>query len=127
MRRLCRIYVAAGQRGADRVQLQWGLDYRHADWLRSSRLALYTNGSVRADQAYAPSEETYAETAITDRSFTGQTQDATAGSQGVYDFLLRQQSAAHGHWLAPDPAGLAAVDITNPQTWNRYAMWATTR
>jgi hypothetical protein len=23
--------------------------------------------------------------------------------------------------LVPDPAGLAAVDITNPQTWNRYA------
>jgi hypothetical protein len=21
----------------------------------------------------------------------------------------------------PDPAGLAAADITNPQTWNRYA------
>ncbi len=33
------------------------LYYRHADWLRSSRLALYTNGSVRADQAYAPSEK----------------------------------------------------------------------
>jgi hypothetical protein len=26
-----------------------------------------------------------------------------------------------GRWLVPDPAGLAAVDITNPQTWNRYA------
>jgi RHS repeat-associated protein len=39
----------------------------------------------------------------------------------VYDFLLRQQSAAQGRWLAPDPAGLAAVDIANPQTWNRYA------
>ena len=23
--------------------------------------------------------------------------------------------------LVPDPAGLAAVDLTNPQTWNRYA------
>ena len=68
-----------------------------------------------------PSGETYAETSTTDRSFTGQTQDTTAGSQGVYDFLLRQQSAAQGRWLAPDPAGLAAVDITNPQTWNRYA------
>jgi hypothetical protein len=21
----------------------------------------------------------------------------------------------------PDPAGLATVDLTNPQTWNRYA------
>ena len=70
--------------------------YRHADWLGSSRLALYKTGSVYADQAYAPFGETYAETATTDRSFTGQTQDTTAGSQGVYDFLLRQQSAAQG-------------------------------
>jgi hypothetical protein len=28
---------------------------------------------------------------------------------------------AQGRWLVPDPAGLAAVDLTNPQTWNRYA------
>ncbi len=34
---------------------------------------------------------------------------------------MRQQSAAQGRWLVPDPAGLAAVDMTNPQTWNRYA------
>ena len=39
----------------------------------------------------------------------------------MYDFLFRQQSSSQGRWLAPDPAGLAAVDITNPQTWNRYA------
>ncbi len=24
-------------------------------------------------------------------------------------------------WLSPDPAGMAAVDIMNPQSWNRYA------
>jgi hypothetical protein len=28
---------------------------------------------------------------------------------------------ANWRWLVPDPAGLAAVDPTNPQTWNRYA------
>ncbi len=62
--------------------------YRHADWLGSSRLAPYKTGSVYADQAYAPFGETYAETSTTDRSFTGQTQDTTAGTQGVYDFLF---------------------------------------
>lgn len=25
-----------------------------------------------------------------------------------------------GRWLSPDPSGLAAVDPTNPQSWNRY-------
>jgi hypothetical protein len=47
------------------------------------------------------------------RNFTGQTKDVTAG---LYDFLSRQQSSAQGSWLVPDPAGLAAVDPTNPQT-----------
>ena len=26
-----------------------------------------------------------------------------------------------GRWVSPDPAGLAAVDFSNPQSWNRYA------
>jgi RHS repeat-associated protein len=26
-----------------------------------------------------------------------------------------------GRWLSPDPAGLGAVDPSNPQSWNRYA------
>src|SRR5271157_4644658 len=95
--------------------------YRHADWLGSSRFAGTTSGTVYFDRAFAPFGETYAETGAADRSFTGQTQDEIAGSTGNYDFLFRQHSSAQGRWLVPDPAGLAAVDITNPQTWNRYA------
>ena len=26
-----------------------------------------------------------------------------------------------GRWISPDPAGIVAVDPSNPQTWNRYA------
>jgi len=33
----------------------------------------------------------------------------------------RSQSPASGRWLTPDPAGMAAVDLSNPQSWNRYA------
>jgi RHS repeat-associated protein len=33
----------------------------------------------------------------------------------------RSQSPTSGRWLTPDPAGLAAMDLSNPQTWNRYA------
>ncbi len=94
------------------------LYYRHADWLGSSRFAATSTGSMYYDAAYAPFGENYAEKGTTDRSFTGQTQDTASG---LNDFLFRQQSAAQGRWLVPDPAGLAAVDITNPQTWNRYA------
>ena len=92
--------------------------FRHADWLGSSRLAHDGGGNVVYDRAYAPFGEPYAETATTNRDFTGQTEDTTPG---LYDFLFRQQSQSQGRWLVPDPAGLAAVDPTNPQTWNRYA------
>jgi RHS repeat-associated protein len=95
--------------------------YRHADWLGSSRLQLDTSGYLYGGRAYAPFGESYAEAGTADRSFTGQTQDMMPGSTGVYDFLFRQNSAAQGRWLVPDPAGVAAVDLTNPQTWNRYA------
>jgi uncharacterized protein RhaS with RHS repeats len=26
-----------------------------------------------------------------------------------------------GRWISPDPAGMGAVSLANPQTWNRYA------
>ena len=100
--------------------------YRHADWQGSSRFGSTTAGVVSYDRAYAPFGEPYAETSTTSRSYTGQTQDTKTdstvnGTTGLYDFLFRQNSPAQGLWLVPDPAGLAAVDITNPQTWNRYA------
>jgi len=33
----------------------------------------------------------------------------------------REYSPVQGRWISPDPTGLNAVDITNPQSWNRYA------
>jgi uncharacterized protein RhaS with RHS repeats len=34
---------------------------------------------------------------------------------------MRELSQVQGRWWTPDPAGLAAVDPNNPQSWNRYA------
>jgi RHS repeat-associated protein len=93
--------------------------YRHSDWLGSSRLASTPGRAVYYDGAYAPFGESYAETGTTDRSFTGQNQDTVSG---LDDFMFREYSASQqGRWISPDPAGLAAVDMTNPQSWNRYA------
>jgi RHS repeat-associated protein len=94
--------------------------YRHADWLGSSRLAS-TPGTrtVYYDGAYSPLGETIGETGTADRSFTGQNQDL--GATDEYDFMYRQYHATQGRWIQPDPGGLASVDPTNPQTWNRYA------
>jgi RHS repeat-associated protein len=75
-----------------------------------------------SDSAYAPFGEQYSARSGTVSSsfydFTGQQQWTT---QGLDDFLFRRYHPVQGRWISPDPAGIAAVDMTNPQTWNRYA------
>jgi RHS repeat-associated protein len=93
-------------------------DILHGDWLGSARLStLYTDQTVVNDTAYSPFGETYDNTASSNLDFTGHFQDTQSG---LYDFLNREYSTV-GRWISPDPAGLNAVDITNPQSWNRYA------
>jgi RHS repeat-associated protein len=40
---------------------------------------------------------------------------------GFYHTQFRQYYSSWGRWMSPDPAGMAAADPSNPQTWNRYA------
>ena len=48
-------------------------------------------------------------------------QDTIQGSTAaLYDATFREY-AMYGRWTSPDPAGVAAVKVRNPQTWNRYA------
>src|SRR6266436_2365428 len=94
-----------------------GIYLRHPDWLGNSRLASNYNRTVYYDGAYAPFGEPYAQSGTTDLNFTGMDQDSVSG---LYDFPAREYSI-QGRWPSPDPAGLAAVDPSNPQSWNRYA------
>jgi RHS repeat-associated protein len=95
--------------------------FRHSDWLGSSRFASTPSRTMYSDLAYAPFGETYAEAGTPDRSFTGQNQDTVPGSTtGLYDFMYREY-AQYGRWISPDPAGLGAVSLGDPQSWNRYA------
>ncbi|HET9783770.1 MAG TPA: RHS repeat-associated core domain-containing protein, partial [Terriglobales bacterium] len=105
--------------GAEAVYSAATLQYFvHSDNLGSARLATTPSGGVYSSNAYAPYGETYAQTGAYNRDFTGQRQDIIGGQ---YDFLMRELSQVQGRWWTPDPAGLAAVDPTDPQTWNRYA------
>ena len=54
-----------------------------------------------------------------EEGFTGDLFDNADGY--VFHTPFRQYTQAQGRWMTPDPAGLAAVDPTNPQTWNLYA------
>jgi RHS repeat-associated protein len=105
--------------GAQAVYTSSGLAYyRHKDWLGSSRLASTPTRTTFSDTALAPYGEAYAQSGTTDLNFTGMNQDVASG---VYDFPAREYGAVPGRWPSPDPAGLAAVNPGNPQSWNRYA------
>lgn len=105
--------------GSQAVYTSSGLVYyRHPDWTGSSRFASTPARTMYFDGAYAPFGEGYAETGTTDLSFTGMNQD-TVGN--LYDFAAREFNDIHGRWPSPDPAGISAVRVRSPQTWNRYA------
>jgi len=91
--------------------------YRHSDWLSNARLTSSTSQTYLSSIAYDPFGGTYAPSGTTDPSFTGENADTVSGD---YDFLFREYSNV-GRWVSPDPSGLAAVDPTTPQSWNRYA------
>ena len=98
--------------------------YRHKDHLGSSRLATTPTRTKYYDVAYAPYGEDYNGSGSTpDLSFTDQNQDTVSGgwTANLYDFMFREYRTGHGRWTSPDPVGLAVVDPTNPQSWNRYA------
>jgi RHS repeat-associated protein len=54
---------------------------------------------------------------ISTHKFTGDERDAETSLDHTW---FRQYSSQFGRWTSPDPAGLAAVDPGNPQSWNRY-------
>ena len=104
--------------GAMAVYTSTGLSYyRHPDWLGSARLRSNPNRTFSGSMAYGPIGEPYAQAGTVDVSFTGQNQDTTTT---VYDFPAREYGF-QGRWPSPDPGGVAAVDLDNPQTFNRYA------
>jgi RHS repeat-associated protein len=105
--------------GAMARYLSSGLDtYWHPDWLGTTRLYSSPTRTVVNDVAYAPFGERYVGN-LSDSFFTGVAQGVEA-SDFRY-FPARNYHMTEGRWLTPDPAGLSAVDLTNPQTWNRYA------
>jgi RHS repeat-associated protein len=101
-------------------------NFWHKDWLGSARLSSTVGHSIIFDRAFAPFGETYNVFGQTTglSSFTGDTQDTfivNAGApQEPFDTPNRELHPIQGRWLSTDPAGLAAVDPSNPQTWNRY-------
>ncbi len=97
--------------------------YVHPDWLGSARLVTSDTQTLISDVAYAPYGEDYAVVGGY-LQFTwpnlGELTVSAGGGQGLFDFDFRKYSPSQGRWISPDPAGLAAVNPSNPQSWNRY-------
>jgi len=92
-------------------------EYNHSDWLGSVRFSSTPSSGLNYDLAFAPFGEPYASSHI-GNIFAGMEQVV---QPDLYDTDFREYHTVQGRWVTPDPAGLAAVDPTNPQTWNRYA------
>jgi RHS repeat-associated protein len=91
--------------------------YRHADYLGNVRANSTPSRTFSYTQAYAPFGEPYAQSSVNIGTFAG---ISNTFSLDLYDTPNREYSDM-GRWASPDPAGLAAVDPTIPQSWNRYA------
>jgi RHS repeat-associated protein len=98
------------------------LRYWHADGLGNIRLYSNPNPpSFYGDTAFAPFGEAYAGSTTPGGIFAGLPADTVYNGSVLGDALFREFDTLQGRWLSPDPAGLAAADDTNPQTFNRYA------
>jgi len=92
--------------------------YRLLDWLGSPRDGSNPNRTYSWGVAYAPFGERYASSGSPMFSFTGANGDTKSD---LYDFQFRELHSSQGRWISPDPAGVSAVQLQNPQSWNRYA------
>jgi len=110
--------------GATVLDVDEGYQFLHRDWLGNARISSNILAqSITMDQSFAPFGEMYSNSnsSANENIFTGDTQDIMATGACCFDTPARELSANQGRWLSPDPAGLGAVNLTNPQSWNRYA------
>jgi RHS repeat-associated protein len=93
-------------------------DFVLTDHLGSTRLMTGVNQAVLSNMDYMPFGQQIAGGSATTDKFTGQEYDSESG---LYQFPFRYYESPMARFMTPDPAGLAAADPTNPQSWNRYA------
>jgi RHS repeat-associated protein len=97
--------------------------FHKTDHLSTPRVSTDYTGTEQRTESNLPFGDNFSEAAspfVDYTGFAGGVWDISNASNTDH-FGARDYAKTQGRWLTPDPAGLAAVDITNPQTWNRYA------
>ncbi len=112
--------------GGEAVFNSGGLaQYRHPNWQGSQVVMSYPSDSPSANVggAFTAFGEKYAlYPGGGNGFFAGMLGIADAGPiSDAYQSQTRLYHQAEGRWVSPDPAGMGAVDLSNPQTLNRYA------
>jgi RHS repeat-associated protein len=99
-----------------------GVNFRYADWLGNGQVWKDVAGTVTQQEAYwGFGDGIFAPGGGSCCNFAFQFDDASADSNGTFHTPNREYEPSQGRWLTPDPGGLAVMDVSNPQTWNRYA------
>jgi RHS repeat-associated protein len=94
-------------------------NFLHTDWLGTKRAMSSVAGAQSTTCTGLPfGESSGCATSWNFNSFTDDYHDSETNTEHT---LFRQLSTTEGRWLSPDPAGMAAVDLTNPQSLNMYA------
>ena len=97
-----------------------GMNWVYSDWLGTGRMWQDINRNTTQTCSGLPFGDGLSCSVYKfgNGMFTGDWYDKQSIT---YHTPARELSPTQGRWLTPDPAGLAALDPTNPQTWNRYA------
>jgi RHS repeat-associated protein len=94
-------------------------NFLHADWLGTKRVMTGVSGANSETCTGFPFGDDVNCTG-TNWTFNGFTDDIHDSETNLEHTLFRQLSGTQGRWITPDPDS-GSMDITNPQSLNRYA------
>jgi RHS repeat-associated protein len=94
-------------------------NFLHTDWLGTKRVMTALNGTISQTCTGFPFGDGVNCTG-TNWSYNGFTDDVHDPETNLEHTWFRQLSGTQGRWITPDP-DLGSMDITNPQSLNRYA------
>ena len=109
-----------GVRTAWRNASSGNVYYYFSDQVGTAQTITNSSGVVcyDSDSLLFGGQMIYNSTCAQEFEFAGMQLDSETGN---YDTWFRYYEPNLGRWMSPDPLGLAAADVTNPQSLNLYA------
>ena len=94
--------------------------FSHSDWLGTERIRTNVSGVVSETCTSNPYGDglSCTGTDVSPIHYTGLERDTETGLDHAW---FRYYNSRLGVWMTPDPAGLGAVSVENPQSWNTNA------